>query len=208
MTATYTLNDKEFESILRLQGAKRYEHLVSRVSDWEAVWGLRGDDGWCAAADGDGHSAFPIWPHPRYAQRCAVDDWRDAASAAPIRSMGSARTKATRHRFPIFISAATASPRSITKDSVGKDFSRFGFELTFRLASQGEERDELVWVCNLIQNLARYVFESGRWFEEHHWIPANGPIKLDTDTDMVGLIFVRDPELPPTDTPHGRVEFL
>lgn len=76
------------------------------------------------------------------------------------------------------------------------------------MASQGEERDELVWVCNLIQNLARYVFESGRWFEEHHWIPANGPIKLDTDTDMVGLIFVRDPELPPTDTPHGRVEFL
>ena len=36
MTTTYTLNDKEFESILKLQGAKRYEHLVSRVSDWEA----------------------------------------------------------------------------------------------------------------------------------------------------------------------------
>jgi len=94
------------------------------------------------------------------------------------------------------------------EDSVGKDFSRFGFELTFRLVNRGEERDELAWVCDLIQNLARYVFESGRWFEEHHWIPANGPIKLDTDTDMVGLIFVRDPELPPMDTPHGRVEFL
>ena len=94
------------------------------------------------------------------------------------------------------------------EESVGKDFSRFGFELTFRLANHGEERDDLVWVCNLIQNLARYVFKSGKWFEEHHWIPANGPIKLDYDTDIVGLIFVQDAELPPIDTPHGRVEFL
>lgn len=94
------------------------------------------------------------------------------------------------------------------EESVGKDFSRFGFELTFRLANRGEKRDDLVWVCDLMQNLARYVFKSGRWFEENHWIPANGPIKLDSATDMVGLIFVKDPELPPIDTPHGRVEFL
>jgi len=25
---------------------------------------------------------IPIWPHPRYAQRCAADDWHDAAPAA------------------------------------------------------------------------------------------------------------------------------
>ncbi len=94
------------------------------------------------------------------------------------------------------------------EEAVGKDFSRFGFELTFRLAHKGEGRDDLVWVCSLIQNIGRYVFESGKWFEEHHWMPANGPIKLDSGTDMVGLIFVRDPELPAIDTPHGRVEFL
>ena len=92
--------------------------------------------------------------------------------------------------------------------AVGKDFSRFGFELTFRLARQGESQETLVWVCNMIQNLGRYVFDSGRWFEEFHWIPANGPIKLESDTDIVGLIFVQDPQLPPIDTPHGRVEFL
>ena len=94
------------------------------------------------------------------------------------------------------------------EESVGRDFSRFGFELTFRLANQGEGRDDLVWVCNLIQNLARYVFESGKWFEENHWLPANGPIKLGADTDIVGLIFAQDPQLPPIDSPHGRVEFL
>ncbi|KQV55035.1 MULTISPECIES: suppressor of fused domain protein [unclassified Duganella] len=94
------------------------------------------------------------------------------------------------------------------EQSVGKDFSRFGFELTFRLANKGETQDQLVWVCSLIQNLGRYIFQSGKWFEEYHWIPANGPIYLDSDTDLVGLVCVLDPELQPIDTPHGRVEFL
>ena len=94
------------------------------------------------------------------------------------------------------------------EDAVGKDFSGFGFELTFRLANKGEGRDELIWVCNLIQNLGRYVFESEKWFEEYHWIPTNGPVKLGSGTDIVGLAFVRDPENPAIDSPHGSVEFL
>jgi hypothetical protein len=94
------------------------------------------------------------------------------------------------------------------EEAVGKDFSRFGFEMTFRLASELPPAEEPIWVCNLLQNLARYVFESGRWFEPHHWIPANGPIRLDFPTDIVGLAFLSDPALRPLDSPHGRVEFI
>ena len=95
------------------------------------------------------------------------------------------------------------------EDTVGKDSSRFGFEMTFRLASSLPPReDESNWVWNLLQNLARYVFQSGKWFEEYHWIPANGPIRLESDTDIVGLVFVLDPELAPVESPHGRVEFI
>ena len=94
------------------------------------------------------------------------------------------------------------------EEVVGGDYSRFGFEMTFRLASQLPPSEELWWVCNLLQNLARYVFESGRWFEPYHWLPANGPIRADYDTDIVGLAFLRDPRLEPIDSPHGRVEFI
>lgn len=94
------------------------------------------------------------------------------------------------------------------EEAVGKDFSGFGFEMTFRLASPLPPIEELNWVCNLLENLARYVFSSGKWFEEYHWIPANGPIRLEYDTDIVGLAFVLDSELPPIESPHGRVEFL
>lgn len=92
------------------------------------------------------------------------------------------------------------------EEAAGGEFSKFGFELTFRIINEGAQ--EPVWVCNLMQNLARYVFSSGRWFEPFHWIPANGPIKADDPTEIVGLIFLPDPQLQPIITPHGKVEFL
>jgi len=52
------------------------------------------------------------------------------------------------------------------------------------------------------------VFESGKWFANYHWIPANGPIRADYQTEIVGLAFLNDPTLAPVDSPHGRVEFV
>lgn len=94
------------------------------------------------------------------------------------------------------------------EEAVGKDFSRFGFEMTFRLASKLPPAEEPIWVCNLLQNLSRYVFKTGKWFQEYHWIPANGPIRAGSQTDIVGLAFLNDPMLRPVDSPHGRVEFI
>ncbi|WP_394674338.1 suppressor of fused domain protein [uncultured Chryseobacterium sp.] len=91
--------------------------------------------------------------------------------------------------------------------AAGGAFSKFGFELTFRLAMEHED-DNIAWACNLLQNLARYVFKSGKWFEEYHLIPANGPIRIGFDTDITALSFVLDPELGKIDTPHGEVSFL
>jgi len=94
------------------------------------------------------------------------------------------------------------------EDRVGDEVSGYGFELTFRLRDTGQDIENLVWPINLQQNLARYVFSSHNVFADGHWIPANGPIESDADTDIVGLLFVTDPELGSIDTPHGRVDFL
>ncbi|MEM9020235.1 MAG: suppressor of fused domain protein [Planctomycetota bacterium] len=95
------------------------------------------------------------------------------------------------------------------EESVGGDYSGFGFEMTFRLKGPTPAREtEDNWVCSLFQNLARYVFQSGNVFDQYHWVPANGPIHLDSDTDIVGLAFVYDPVLQPLDSPHGRVDFV
>jgi len=94
------------------------------------------------------------------------------------------------------------------EDVVGEEYSKFGFEMTFRLKSDLPPAEDPNWVVNLLQNLARYVYDSGKWFTSGHWINANGPIRADFDTDIVGLGFLFDPQLDPIDTPHGRVEFV
>ncbi|WP_158964266.1 suppressor of fused domain protein [Myroides fluvii] len=92
------------------------------------------------------------------------------------------------------------------EEKLGAEYSGFGFELTFRFKQQGD--DNIHWAMNLMQNLAKYVFDSGKWFEEFHFIPTNSPIRLEYNTDLVGIAFVQDPELGFIDTPHGRVDFL
>lgn len=93
-------------------------------------------------------------------------------------------------------------------EKAGGDFSKWGFEFTFRIVPVAEDKADPLWAIAMMNNLARYVFTSGRWFEENQFIPANGPIRLETDTDIVGLAFTADPELGKINTPHGEVTFL
>ncbi|MDO5045085.1 suppressor of fused domain protein, partial [Campylobacter sp.] len=104
--------------------------------------------------------------------------------------------------------------------SVGGDFSGWGFEFTMRVkpfemdpdaddSNKSEDgRNEPFWAMNLMQNLARYVYSSKKWFEEYHFIPTNGPIRSQTDTALTAIIFVPDLKLRTIDTPHGSVAFL
>ncbi|WP_196889435.1 suppressor of fused domain protein [Aureivirga sp. CE67] len=89
-----------------------------------------------------------------------------------------------------------------------EEYSRWGFEFTFRLAPFDEDPEEPKWVVSLMQNLAKYVFNSKNWFEEYHFIPANGPIRLNTETDITAIAFIEDPEMGSIDTPNGKVQFL
>ncbi|RZL51244.1 MAG: suppressor of fused domain protein [Pedobacter sp.] len=94
------------------------------------------------------------------------------------------------------------------EEKAGGEFSKWGFELTFRLKPFEPDNGNPSWVVALLQNLAKYVFSSKKWFEEFHFIPANGPIRLNTETEITALAFVLDPEIGKIETPHGEVSFL
>ncbi|UUZ91282.1 suppressor of fused domain protein [Paenibacillus sp. P25] len=94
------------------------------------------------------------------------------------------------------------------KESEDAEYSGYGFELTFRLVRGETEEEPPAWALNLLQNMGRYVFQSGNIFQPGHYIDANGPICLGSDTKLTALAFTQDPELPETDTPNGRVQFL
>jgi len=96
------------------------------------------------------------------------------------------------------------------EEAVGGEFSKWGFEFTMRLKPFAEDKDDPTWAINMMNNLARYVIKNERWFEEGHVIPANGPIRLNSEanSDIVGIAFTLDPEFGKIQTPHGEVAFL
>ncbi len=93
------------------------------------------------------------------------------------------------------------------EEKAGEAFSKWGFEFTFRLKQNLDDADP-IWSVQVMNNLARYVYQSGRWFEPNHFIPANGPIKLGAETLLTGFVFAVDPTLGAIQTPHGEVTFL
>jgi hypothetical protein len=94
------------------------------------------------------------------------------------------------------------------KESDDPDVSGFGFELTFRLTCEAQEEKPPTWALNFLQNLGRYVFETGNPFGVGHTLPLNGPIQKGASTLLHAASFGSDPQLPPLATPNGQVEFL
>lgn len=98
------------------------------------------------------------------------------------------------------------------EEAAGGQFSKWGFEFTFRLKPFAEDEvdEDPFWVIEVMNNLARYVYQSQNWFEEYQFIPAEGPIRTQTKVpvDIVGIVFVLDPQLGKIDTPNGEVSFL
>lgn len=92
----------------------------------------------------------------------------------------------------------------------GNDASRsgYGFELTFRLTRCENESEPPAWALNLLQNMGRYVFNSGNLFQPGDYLDANGPICLNSDTLLTALAFIEDPDLPELNTPNGSVQFI
>jgi hypothetical protein len=94
------------------------------------------------------------------------------------------------------------------KESSNPDVSGYGFELTFRPTCKARDKKPPNWALNFLQNLGRYVFETGNCFGVGHTLPLNGPIEQGSATLIHAATFALDPQLPPIATPNGRVEFL
>jgi suppressor of fused len=93
------------------------------------------------------------------------------------------------------------------KESEDAARSGWGIELTFRLA-HGPDETAPIWPVNFLQNLARYVVDSGNVLWPGHHMNANGPIAVDIATALEAAAFVEDPELGAINTPHGSVRFV
>jgi hypothetical protein len=95
------------------------------------------------------------------------------------------------------------------KESDDPDESGWGFEFTMRVACDPEDDEPPAWALNFLQNIGRYVFNTGNVFAAGHHMNINGPIALDHDTKIRAIAFSDPPKLPvEVESPHGTFGFL
>lgn len=95
------------------------------------------------------------------------------------------------------------------KETDDHKVSGFGFELTFRLVKKPNESEPPHWAINFLQNLARYVFETGITFDVGDHMDANGPIAVEEETDITAIAITEDDLFPGVArSPNGEFQFL
>lgn len=90
--------------------------------------------------------------------------------------------------------------------------SGMGFELTFRLKKTEEEIEKNekkppTWPANLLQSLAKYVFQTGNKLCFGDNIPWNKSLSA-RPSKIQHMLIAEDPKMSLTETPFGVVEFL
>lgn len=97
---------------------------------------------------------------------------------------------------------------------IAENRSGMGFELTFRLIKKTEKciRDPQqkiippVWPANLLQMLARYVFQTGNRLCAGDNIPWKKSLD-NSESCIQHLLIAKDPQLKRTETPFGWMDF-
>jgi len=79
---SYEARPEEVDAVSRLQAPDRYRYFLNKVADWEELWGIANDDGWCLYADDSGTELLPVWPARAYAHTFCADDFADHAPKA------------------------------------------------------------------------------------------------------------------------------
>lgn len=67
------MDPKKKLAVTQLNAPDRYDYFVSKICDFQVVWGLF-DEGW-AAGSVDGTDVIPVWPERELAAECATGDW-------------------------------------------------------------------------------------------------------------------------------------
>jgi len=98
----------------------------------------------------------------------------------------------------------------INESAFGHDFSKWGYEMTIKL--KGEAPQNCVWAMNMMGNLARYTFQSERWFEPGQYVgSAQNPESLNLgkpESKITALLVTNDTEIPTRQTVYGELAFL
>lgn len=94
------------------------------------------------------------------------------------------------------------------EEAFGGEYNGWGYEMTMKL--KADDPNDCIWAADMMLNLARYTYQSGKWFEPWHYVAGNGEsINLGRpDSAISSLFIVSDTEAQTQETVYGTTAFL
>lgn len=98
------------------------------------------------------------------------------------------------------------------KESENKEYSGFGYEMTFKLKKSDylDEEAEIRCICGILQSIVRITFTKNEVFAPYEFLYTGQTAGIDVNqkSKLTGFICVPDPTLNTLDTPFGKAAFL
>lgn len=91
------------------------------------------------------------------------------------------------------------------------DISGFGFELTYKLKKTSKiDEAEIRCFLGILQQLARYIFETKSVFKANEYIYTGQTDGIDTkhESNIVGFVTIKDPLAGTINSVNGKIDFI
>lgn len=93
------------------------------------------------------------------------------------------------------------------EEAFGGEWNGWGYEMTMKLKEKDTE--SCMWAIDMMSNLARYPYKTGRFFEPNQYVKGSGTsLHIGTDSLITALLLVNDTEAEPQTSVYGKTEFI
>lgn len=93
------------------------------------------------------------------------------------------------------------------EEAFGGEWNGWGYEMTMKLKEKDTE--SCMWAIDMMSNLARYTYKTGRFFEPNQYVKGSGTSRhIGTDSLITALLLVNDTEAEPQTSVYGKTEFI
>lgn len=93
------------------------------------------------------------------------------------------------------------------EEAFGGEWNGWGYEMTMKLCEESSR--DCMWAIDMMSNLARYTYTTGRFFRSGQYVSGNGTsLHVGTDSMITALLLVNDTEIQPQMSVYGKTEFI
>lgn len=145
-----------------------------------------------------------IQTHVERTHRAATDDWFHPRPTKAFTGAGPVEAVGVHHLDDHWLLVTYGLTELHAKDSLDREVSGWGFELTFRVVAE----EIPLWAVDFLASLASYVWSSRHPFAPGHLMDLRGPVHMDSRSAITAGVIAEDPALGAMDGPYGSVQFL